>query len=196
MEEEIRKLLGLDDKTEQPALMATLKERLERGTAAITHLGTIGTALDLKKSASYDDLIASLNTRLAAKPEADGKKDGDDEAASLREEVKSLNAKLTSVVTDAAKARAVTAIDAAVQAGKVVPALRDHFISRHMKDPTEVEGELKLMPSLHAGGLGRHKPVETDDGLLDETDAEVAALMGLDPKEFAKTAKQTRREVL
>lgn len=195
MEEELRALLKLDDKTDKPALMAALKEELEAGTAAVAHLNAIGKALDLKDDAGGDKIVSSLNARLTEKPKAKGG-EGEGEVEELREQVKQLNTKLTEAVTTSAKERATTAIDKAIEDGRLVPALRDHMISRHMKNPAEVEDELKLMPSLNSGGLGKRPQIEIEDGKLDEVDSEVCSLMGLDPEAFAKTATETRKEMM
>jgi len=82
------------------------------------------------------------------------------------------------LATGTARDKAEAAIGAAIETGKLVPALRDHFIARHMKNPTEVETELKVMPSLNAGGLsGRTLP--DNGGTLTAEDDKVMAMMGV-----------------
>lgn len=193
MEKELRELLGLDDKADAKSIMSTVRERLEAGVASAEALATAAKSLNLKEDATGDEVITSLNAKLVEEP-ASG--DGDNaEVAELRKEVTSLNKKLTDVVSTNAKASAEAVIDKAISDLKIVPTLRDHFITRHIKNPSEVEGELKLMASLHAGGLGHKTSIETEEGSLDAVDTEVCSLMGLDPEAFAKQAKETRKVV-
>jgi hypothetical protein len=58
-----------------------------------------------------------------------------------------------------------------------------------VRNPTEVENEIKLMPSLNAGGLGNRKQPGADDNALTAEDDKVMAMMGVDPKAYAETAK-------
>ena len=188
MEKELRELLDLDDKADAKSIMSTVRERLEAGAASAEALATAAKSLNLKEDATGDEVITSLNAKLVEEPAASG---DETEVAELRKEITSLNKKLTEVVSTNAKATAESVIDKAVSDLKIVPALRDHYVTRHMKDPAEVENELKLMPSLHAGGLGGRDVIETDEGSLNKSDAEVCSLMGLDQEAFAKQAKET-----
>lgn len=188
MEKELRELLGLDDKADEKSIMSALREQLKAGAANTEALATIAKSLNLKDGAAGDEVITSLNAKLIEEPAASG---DETEVAELRKEITSLNKKLTDVVSTNAKATAESVIDKAVSDLKIVPSLRDHYITRHMKNPEEVESELKLMPSLHSGGLGGRPMVETKEGDLDATDAEVCSLMGLDQEAFAKQAKET-----
>jgi hypothetical protein len=114
----------------------------------------------------------------------------DAENAELKTQLVSSQAQLTTLATSTAQDKATTAIDGAIKEGKIVPALRDHMISRHMRNPTEVENEIKLMPSLNAGGLGNRKQPGAEGAVaLTEEDDKLIAMMGIDPKAYADTAK-------
>ncbi len=187
MEEELRSALGLPENADQAAILAAVTASLSASTAAVATMARVAKAAGLAESATADQVVTALQSRGSA---------ADTEVAELRDQVKQLNTQLTTVVTEAAKKAAVSVVDKAIEEGKVVPALRDRFIARHMREPEEVEAEIKLMPSLHAGGLGKRRvlPVEGDASLSDG-DAEVCQLMGLDPKAFAKTSA-AMKEVL
>lgn len=192
MEKLLRELLGLEDDADQTAIMTALNLRIEQGDAGINTLKTIAEDV-LKLGDDETDghkIIAALNSKLT---ETSG---GDDqnEISELRDQVKTLNAKLVDVTSTHAKARAEAVIDQAIMNTKLVPALRDHYISRHIKNPTEVEDELKLMPSINAHGLSHKNTLETKEGELSGADAEVCSMMGLDQEAYAKQAKETEKE--
>lgn len=180
MEKELREALGLPETADQAAILAAVTAAHTASTA----MATIAIAAGAKNGATAAEIVTAINTR----------KSGDDDAATLREEIKQLNTRLTTAVTDAATTKAVTVVDKAIDDGKLVPALRDRFIARHMKDPADVEAEIKLMPSLNAGGLGKRRVIETAEGELQGDDAAVCELMGIDPKAFATTAKAIAKE--
>ncbi|HEV2501614.1 MAG TPA: phage protease [Mesorhizobium sp.] len=187
MDEELRKALGLPETADQAAILAALTTKLNASTAAADLMSRVAEAAGLKKEATGEEVVTALQARAAS---------GDDaEKAELREQVKQLNSRVTTLVTTHAKDRAETVIDKAIEDGKLVPALRDHYIARHIKDPADVEVEIKLMPSLNSGGLGKRPAVETGDGTLAADEAVVCEMMGLDPKAFAQTAKEIAKEM-
>lgn len=185
--EKVRKELGLDENADEDTVISSLHQRLETAGASSTTLTAIAKALDVDDKASSGDLITSLNSRLAETNE--------DEVVTLRNEVKSLNTQLNEVVSNHAKERAETVIDAAITDCKIVPAMRDHMVTRHIKDPEGVELEIKHMVSLNSGGLGHRPTIETDEGKLNAADSEVCSMMGLDPEAFAKQSKKLGLEV-
>lgn len=75
------------------------------------------------------------------------------DAATLRETVVSLQSRLDTVTAERAKDKATQAIDAAIDDGKPIVAMRDHYIDRHQKDPAGVDKELAALPSIHSGGI-------------------------------------------
>lgn len=181
MEEELRLALGLPETADQAAILAAVTSAHSASTAMVT----IAKAAGLGEDAEADAIVTALQERSG----------DDDEKADLREQVKQLNTRLTAEVTTNARQRAEAVVEKAIEDGKLVPALRDRFITRHMKDPADVEAEIKLMPSLHTGGLGKRRVVEGDDTGLSDTDAAVCEMMGIDPKEFARTAAEIQKEV-
>lgn len=183
MENELREALGLPETADQAAILAAVRTAHQASTAQAALMSRIAEAAGVAKDATGDQIVTALQTRGG----------DDDEVAELRGQVKELNTRLTTAVTEAATTKAKTVVDAAIEAGKIVPALRDRFIARHIKDPADVEAEIKLMPSLHAAGLGNRRVVDpTGESQLTDTDAQVVQAMGLDPKEFAAQAKLQR----
>lgn len=182
MDEELRKALGLPETADQAAILAAVTSAHSASTA----MATIAKAAGLAENAGADAIVTVLQERAGG---------DDDEKADLRKQVKELNTRLTTEVTTNAKQRAEAFVEKAIEDGKLVPALRDRYVTRHMKEPADVEAEIKLMPSLHTGGLGNRRAVDGDADGLSDTDAAVCEMMGLDPKEFAKTAAAIQKEV-
>ena len=195
MEEELRAALGLDDKADQAAIVAAATAAHAASTAHVALMSRLAETAGTAKDAKPDDVVTALQAKLTSSaPVADGGKK-DATIAELTGTVTSLQSQITQMATSTAKERAEMAIDGAIKAGKLVPALRDHMITRHMKDPAEVATELAAMPSLHSGSLKNHR-LEPKEGELSGSDAEVCSMMGLDPKAFGETAKTLERSAV
>ncbi|MCR9122996.1 MAG: phage protease [Phyllobacteriaceae bacterium] len=187
MDEAIAEALGLGPDADLAAATAAIS-----GLQAT--LASMRKALNVKDDADGDAMITALNARLTADPDDDPPGgDKDTAIAGLEEQIKSLNAQLTGLTETTAKKSATDVVDAAIAAGKLVPSLRDHYISRHMKDPDGVATELAAFVSINAGGISK-PPVETEAGAVDAAGQEVIALMGLDPDAYAKTHKKIMKE--
>ncbi|MGW9946986.1 phage I-like protein [Rhizobium leguminosarum] len=182
MLEQLRKALGLPETADEATVMAAVTASHTAQTAHATLMSRIAEAAGVAKETAPDALVTVIHSR--------GKASATDaENAELKTQLVSMQAQLTTLATSTAQDKATTAIDGAIQTGKIVPALRDHMIARHMKNPTEVENEIKLMPSLNAGGLGNRKQPGADQNALTAEDDKVMAMMGIDPKAYADTAK-------
>ncbi|AJY46488.1 phage protease [Martelella endophytica] len=179
MLEELREALGLSETASEADVLAAVKAAHTKAgthTALVAKLGTIaGTEGD------EETVVTALQGRLQANTGGQA-----EEIKSLHATVADLNSKLTTLQADQAKEKAEAVIDAAISGGKVIPALRDHYIARHQKDAEGVEAELKLLPSIHSGGLGRRKPPETGNPDITAEDEQVMALMGLGAEDFTK----------
>ncbi|KEC73915.1 Mu-like prophage I protein-like protein [Rhizobium leguminosarum bv. phaseoli CCGM1] len=182
MLEQLRKMLNLPETADEAAVMAALTAAHTQQTATAALMARIAEAAGVATNTAPDALVTAIQSR--------GKVSTTDaENADLKSQLTSLQSQLTTLATTTAKDKAEAAIDGAIEAGKIVPALRDHMITRHMKNPAEVEAEIKLLPSLNAGGLGGRKQPGADDSALTAEDNEVMAMMGIDPKAYADTAK-------
>lgn len=182
MEEELRKALGLPEDADAAAILAAVTEKTLHSATLAKIVETAGVDL----TSSDEQIVTSLQSRQS----------GDDaEKTELKKSLKSLQSQVTTLTNTAAKVTAETVVDRAMQDGKIVPALRDHFISRHMKNAEEVEAEITLLPSLHSGGLKNYRPKEGGNSDLTPEDQQICELMGVDPVKFAET-KKTQKELL
>ncbi|MGO8323686.1 phage protease [Rhizobium ruizarguesonis] len=183
MLEQLRKALGLPETADEATVLAAVTASHTAQTAHAALMSRVAEAAGVAKETAPDALVTAIQAR--------GKVSATDaENAELKTQLVSMQAQLTTLATSTAQDKATTAIDGAIQAGKIVPALRDHMIARHMKNPAEVENEIKLMPSLNAGGLGNRKQPGAEGGVaLTEEDDKLIAMMGIDPKAYADTAK-------
>ena len=135
--------------------------------------------------------IAGIETVLAAaRPAAS-------EAQRMAQEIVSLNTQLATLTQNAARERATTVIDAAIKAGKPITALREHYITRHMASPADVDKELGAMVSLHAGGVGRQQAAQQGGVQMSDEEVEVAKRMGLTPEQIkaARDKRESQRGV-
>ncbi len=183
MLELLRKALGLPETADEAAVVAAVTAAHSAQTATAALMSRIAEVAGVAVDAAPDALVTALQAK--TKPVAGATAE---ENESLKGQLVSLQSQLTTLATTSAKDKAEVTITAAVKEGKIVPALKDHFIARHMKDPSEVEAELKLMPSLNAGGLGGRQLPE-GGGTLTPEDDRIMAMMGIDLKAYAETAK-------
>ncbi|MCY1667860.1 phage protease [Rhizobium sp. SL86] len=184
MLEQLRKALGLPEtatEAEVLAAVASAHQAQQERSAHTALIGKIVEAVDLPTGTSGDALVTALQSR--GKVTA-----AEAENAELKTTVTSLQSQLTTLISTHARDKAVSVVEEAVKAGKIVPALKDHMIARHMKDPAEVEKEIALLPSINAGGLGGHREPEAGAALSAE-DKQIAAMMGIDEKTFADRSK-------
>ncbi|MTW19099.1 hypothetical protein GJ689_23145 [Rhodoplanes serenus] len=185
----LREALGLAADADEAAILAAATAAR---TALSTHaadLGRIAQAAGLTAAAAGeatpDRLVVHLQALGAA---AKG-------TTELAKTVIELQTQIQTMQSTHARDAAERAIDAAIAAGKPIKPLRDHYISRHMKDPAGVAAELAALPSIHDGGTGgRRDPAPGADG-LDGSQRETCALMGIDPKSYAQTLAALDQEV-
>ncbi|WP_026379370.1 phage protease [Afifella pfennigii] len=193
MEKELREALGLPEDADKDAILKAATAAHAASTSHTALMARLSEISGAAKDASENDLVIALQARVSSSASGED----ESEVKELREQVKSLNTQLTQVTAATARKDAEAAIDGAIEAGKLVPALRDHMIARHMKEPGEVETELKAMPALNARSLRDYKPSGEGDGsTLSPDDEAVCSLMGLDPKAFAETSKKLERSAV
>ncbi|WP_052023450.1 phage protease [Rhizobium sp. PDO1-076] len=180
--EALRKALGLPETADDAAIIAAAHAAHTAQAAHTALLPRLAEVAGVAATTAPDALVTALQAK-ATPPASIAAENAD-----LKEQVTSLNSRLTELVTTTSKERAVSVVDAAINATKLVPALRDHFIARHMKNPAEVETEIGLMPALNAGGLGNRQPAVTGETATSE-ELSVASMMGVDPEAFQKEHK-------
>ncbi|MCD2176451.1 phage protease [Rhizobium sp. C1] len=184
MLELLRKALGLPETATEEQVLEAVSSAHSARTKYDTLLKRVGGLV----ASDGDEMavVTALQSRLASATAAGG----DEVVKSLNSQIATLNSELATLKASHAQDRAVSVIDEAIKTGKLFPALRDHYIARHAKNPTEVEEELKLLPSIHSGSLkGRNPSDDSRDGQLSEADRMVIAQMGVSEEDFLKNRK-------
>ncbi|MFC3074684.1 phage protease [Shinella pollutisoli] len=181
MLEELRKALGLPETADEAAVMTAVTAAHAASTSHAALMARIAEAAGVAKDVAADDLVKAVQAR-GASPTSET------ENAELKAQVVSLQSQISTLVTSTAREKAEATVDQAIKDGKIVPALRDHMIARHMKAPAEVETEIQHLVSINAGGLGGRKPPEGGDTATSD-ELSVAAVMGVDPEAFKKEHK-------
>lgn len=144
-------------------------------------LSTVAQAAGLGADAATGDVVTAISSF----------KDGAPDPAKFvpAETVVTIQSQLSALQASIGQDKAVAAVDAAIAAGKIVPALRDHFIAVHAADPAKfAEFESKAPVILKAG----EKPANeqrSDEVELTAEDKAVCASMGLDEATFLETKK-------
>lgn len=184
MDKQIRAALGLpEDATPQAVIEAV--NTAHTAQAAYAELMTkLRKAAGVDDSVDADTIITTLHSRSQDDPEK----------TSLEKTVSDLQSQLMSVQNERAREKAEGVIGKAIDEFRIVPALRDHFIARHMKEPEMVEKEIAAMPSLMTAGLKGYQPAENKDGLTAD-EKHICELMAVDPAKYAET-KKTQKETL
>ncbi len=188
MLEELRKALGLPETADEAAIMAAVKAAHAARTANAALMARVAEAAGVPADTAPDILVTAVQSK--GKPSATDTENAGlkDQLVTLQSQVSQLTTQLTSVTTHNAQEKAEAVISAAVEGGKIVPALKDHMIARHIKNPTEVEAEIKMMPSINSGGIGQRDLPRSGETATDG-ELNVGALMGVDPEAFKKQHK-------
>ncbi|MEM9148774.1 MAG: phage protease [Pseudomonadota bacterium] len=93
-------------------------------------------------------------------------------------------------VVDGVKAEKITAsVDRAVAAGKIPPALRDHYEAIAEQDPDAFDALVKDMQPVVTAGRTLAVTPERKEGELTPEQLKMAAACGVSPEAFAKTQK-------
>lgn len=193
--------LGLPEDASEADVMAAVKAALEGGKADDSKVAIDEPALQ----AAMQSVATHLGVAKDAKPAAiiaaiDGLKTATSDPAKFVPvaDFKALQSEHTALATGLAKDRAETAVDAAIKAGKVgVKPLRDHYIARHMAGADSakaVELELAGLPALSGNGMVAPQSAKPGEAALDQSQNQVMAMMGLDPKKYAEALAADRME--
>lgn len=94
-------------------------------------------------------------------------------------QVEALQADVKKLQSDQADGKAETLVTAAVEAGKLAPALKDWGLDLARKDPEKFEAFTASAPELTGTQLGS-QPKQTGDPDLSDADLEIMSQMGLD----------------
>lgn len=135
--------LGLADGASEDAVIAALDKQAGTITALQSQIGAVAKAAGVAEDAAPEVVLNAVTT-LTTK--------GGDAAAivSLQTELAGVTTELNALKSAGAKSRAEAFVDGAIAAGRVgVKPLRDHYVSRHMVNPADVEKEITGMPILN-----------------------------------------------
>jgi len=176
--ERLRAELGLPVEAGEAAILDAVKAARGAVSTHAAALAPIATAAGLPAGA--DGAAVLLAVQALADP---AKRVPADAVAALQ-------AQLTGLQQTVSREKAEAFVDGAIREGRIAApqAMRDHYVARHMADAAAVEKEIGAMPALHARRLvsGDPPPAGAAAG-LDPTEAQVVALMGLDPAAYRKT---------
>lgn len=147
-----------------------------------TGLATVAQAAGLQADAVAGDVVTAISAF-----KADGKPDPAKWVPA--ETVTAIQSQLTELQAGITKDKAEIAVDAAIAAGKVVPALRDHFIAVASANPGQfAEFEAKT-PVILAAGLKPAGKVTDDAVVLTAEDRQVMASMEITEEAFLAAKK-------
>lgn len=154
-------------------------------TGDLMDMSKIAQALGLGADATEEQILAAIAEMKAATATAS---ESPDPARYVPvEQVTSLAAELAEVKGWQAKQSAQSAVDAAITAGKVVPALKDWALSYASADPDGFAAYVDKAVAIVEPNAGHKPKIEGDAVALTAEDKAVCASMGLDEAEMLKT---------
>lgn len=166
--------LGLKPDTDQ----ATALARVQTLTASATALAAVATKLGVTETTETALAAAIDRARQATAP---------DPAQFVPiAQVTALQTALATIQTEMTTGKATAAVDAAVKAGKVSPALKDWATAYASKDLAGFNDWVAKAPVVTGGGLAGDPPVTGADGLTAE-DRAICAMTGVSIEDFKKT---------
>ncbi|KAA6204510.1 MAG: hypothetical protein DU429_07600 [Candidatus Tokpelaia sp.] len=181
MNKELMAALGLSEDGGADKALAAIKALNASQTVHKELLSSLQKLAGLGEAADEKAAIAALTEKLAAAQTASAGKTG------LEKTVAELNSQLTALTTAQKQEKAELFVNAALKEGKIVPALKEHYIARHMADAAAVEKEIHALTSINAGGLAGHQPQNAAS--LSGDDKKIAEMMSVSAEDFAKTKK-------
>ena len=178
----LRTALGLSNDADQAAILAACRSSATETASALQPLAV---ELGLAGNASVADIAASARTKLATGTPDPAKFVPMAAFAELQGQVAELRG-------TAAQDKATTAVNAAMQAGKVTPALKDWALSYAAKDPVGFDGWVANAPAVvkPGGSTMTGAPPAADAASLDEAGVAVCAALGISHEAFKKETAQ------
>lgn len=171
-QDQLAEALGLTPGAGEDALLVAARDLAATASAHAElqgSLGEIATALGVETAAPPADVLTAAR-----------KTGGVTLVAALQSEVSSLTARVAELATEKARTRAEGFIDAEMARGRMIArSMRDHYVSRHMEAPDQVEMEIAAMgilpPGLTAAPQAQGSPApQTAQQIASAAQAEVA----------------------
>ena len=180
--EKLRAALGLDPNADETAILEAATAVQTAVEAHSSDLQRLADASGFEGDVEPDALVKHLQDRKAA---------GSDT------EISRLTRELAEVKATNAKDRAAAFIDKAIEDGKPIASMRDHYIARHCRDPKAVETEIDGLPSIHAGSIVPPDD-DTDEtaGKLSDSDRAVMAQMNVSEEDFLASKAELAKEAV
>jgi phage I-like protein len=177
--------LGLPEGATDENLYAAVK----KVGAQATNMARVLAAAGLDANAELDETTTvALCTKLKGSAAAPGA-----EAQTLQKQVDDLQKQLASLTQRHAAGDATAKVEAAIKAGKIVPAQKDWAIGYCTRDPQDFDKFVGNQPTILQDGRVVHG-TPSGDGALTADEKHVCSLMGVKEEDFAKTRATLRRE--
>ena len=168
--------LGLAPETTEDQVLALVGERVQEAVALkqqAAALPEIATVLALKADASVSEIIGTIK----------GLKGNQDRLAAVETE-------LVALKTARTLAEAEGAVDAAIAAKKITPAMREIKLRQAQRDLAEFRAEMAVAPVILAEGELKIPVGKTAGGVLDPVGLEVCKQLGIKPEDHLATKQQ------
>jgi len=171
-----------DDAAIQAALTAKFEGKKEESETALqSALNPIAQAMGLATGSNAAAILVGVQ-QLAA---TGGR---DEIITALQSELKTVTTDLNDLRDNGKRTAATAFVDGAIAAQRVgVKPMRDRYITMHMADPVGTAELINAMPCLTPSGTTAVPPADRKAGELGSADANVIALMGIDPEAYRKT---------
>lgn len=200
MEELLKALaaaLGLPADSDANAITEKIDELKVATAAAKTAAETstaIVKALELDDDAKPEDIVTAVTELATAAAAKTASTEEPDPAKFVpMSEYTALAARVETIESTSAETTATAAVDAAIEAGKVIPANRDWALAYAKKDLEGFQSFASITPVIVKGGemLPGVRPAGSEGDLTDEEKA-ICKAQGLDVEEFKKTRDADR----
>ncbi|HEX7128295.1 MAG TPA: phage protease [Thermodesulfobacteriota bacterium] len=179
-------LFGLPATADAAAVVAHAQTLVERDKAATATLAALATAASLPATAPAAELVTAIQAKATPDP-------AKFVPIAQHQAVATQLAELQKTVTEE---KATAAVEKAIQAGKLVPAMKEWGLELYRKDPKAFDAYVEKAPVVvQAGAQHSDKGggTTTTTGTLTAEEQAVCAQLGLKPEAFAK-AKAEQKE--
>ena len=177
------KRLGLPETATPQAIETAVADALTAVNETAHALGLTGPVKPAQLAACAKDLVGANKGQQRTDP--------DPTKHVPMEQFRAVASRLKALEDSHAAEKATAAVDAAMQAGKVIPSTKDWAIAYASRDPAGFAAYVAAMPSIVKPGQegpGGQPPAAA--GQLGDVDLAVCSRMGLDPEEFKKHRQQ------
>lgn len=176
--------LGLKTDTSEETLLAHVVTLHQAQTDQQTLHAQLATAVGLKPEADRATILGAVTTLKAGANGVD--------VVALQQQLVDVTTQLNTLSEGTARDKATAFVDKAIADRRVgVAAQREHYITRHMKEASVVEGEILKFPTLNASHTHLTPPADDKTGgALDANDRETMHQLGLTEEQFLAARKK------